>query len=406
MENKDKLSEIFNDDTLGILDVKPLNSPAKNEHERLVESYQEILDFYKQNKREPKPGNCVQETSLYYRLDGIRKNGEKIDRLSSFDKYGLLQKPREKEIKSIDDIFESDNLGLLEDDSNGLFDLKHVPARTNRESADFIANREPCKNFKDYEYLFKEIQGDLSKGKRTLIKFSESNLKEGNFYVHNGILLYLERANLESAPRKYGSGTRIRKDGRTLCIFENGTQSNMLYRSLYKALLDNGKTVTKTQEEIAEEFNEKTKNITDEDVENGFIYILKSCSKEENIETIQNLYKIGYSNIPVEERIKNAEQEPTFLMAPVKIVTTFKCFNLNPQKLEQLLHNFFGNSCLNMDIFDNDKRRHTPREWFIAPLNVIEQAIEYIISGEIVDYKYDAKTKEIVIREKVTGDFF
>jgi hypothetical protein len=399
MDNKKDLSDIFDNDPLGLLDVKALNSPAKNETERLIDTYQEISDFYKKNKREPQLGNCVQETSLYYRLDGIRKNSEKIDRLASHDKYGLLQKPREKEIKNIDDVFESDNLGLLDDDSNGLFDLKHVPGRTDRESADFIANRKPCKNFKDYEYLFKEIQGDLSKGKRSLIKFSESNLKEGNFYVHNGILLYLESANLESAPRKYGSGARIRKDGRTQCIFENGTQSNMLYRSLYKALLDNGKTVTKTQEEVAEEFSEKTKNITDEDVENGFIYILKSCSKEENIKTIQNLYKIGYSNIPVEDRIKNAEQEPTFLMAPVKIVTTFRCYNLNPQKLEQLLHTFFGNSCLSIDIFDNNKQRHTPREWFIAPLHVIEQAIEYIISGEIVDYKYDANNQEIIRRK-------
>ena len=100
MENKDKLSEIFNDDTSGILDVKPLNSPAKNEHERLVESYQEILDFYKQNKREPKPGNCVQETSLYYRLDEIRKNGEKMTDYPRLINTGYYKNPGKKKLKA------------------------------------------------------------------------------------------------------------------------------------------------------------------------------------------------------------------------------------------------------------------------------------------------------------------
>ncbi|WP_047154984.1 GIY-YIG nuclease family protein [Aneurinibacillus tyrosinisolvens] len=69
---------------------------------------------------------------------------------------------------------------------------------------------------------------------------------------------------------------------------------------------------------------------------------------------------------------------------------------MNPQKLEQLLHNFFGNSCLNIDIFDKNGRRYTPREWFIVPLSVIEQAIHFILNGEIVDYTYDSQRQIIV----------
>jgi len=398
MDNSKKLFEIFEDDKSGILDVKSSNTPYKSEDDRLAGSYQEIADFCKQNKREPQLGNGVLETTLYFRLKGIRENSDKSAILASKDSLGLLLKPTEKEIRSIDDIFSNDNLGILDSDAESIFTLKHVPKQDTRESADFIANRKPCKDFKKYECLFKEIQHDLSTEKRKLIKFSELNLKEGNFYVHNGILLYLESTNLEIAPQKYKSGSRIRKDGRTRCIFENGTQSNMLYRSLYKALLNNGKTVTKTKEEIAAELSKKTGSITDEDRECGFIYVLKSCSKVDKIVTIEDLFKIGYSNIPVEERIKNATVEPTYLMAPVKIVTTYKCYNLNPQKLELLLHTFFGTSCLNIDVFDNNGKRHIPREWFIAPLNVIEQAIELIISGEIVDYKYDSVIQAIIER--------
>jgi len=76
-------------------------------------------------------------------------------------------------------------------------------------------------------------------------------------------------------------------------------------------------------------------------------------------------------------------------MAPVHVVETFECFNLNPQKLELLLHKFFGKVCLEVDVFDKSGKRFTPREWFIAPLPVIEEAIELIISGEIINYTYD-----------------
>ena len=110
------------------------------------------------------------------------------------------------------------------------------------------------------------------------------------------------------------------------------------------------------------------------------------------------MQKVGYSKNDVEDRNKNAEKEPTYLMAPVRIKGAWKCYNMNPQKLEQLLHNFFGNSCLEIDVFDEKGKRHTPREWFIAPFEVIEQAIELIINGKIVKYRYDAENGVIVMK--------
>ena len=166
----------------------------------------------------------------------------------------------------------------------------------------------------------------------------------------------------------------------------------MLLRSLSAELYKNGRRISENENGLLGGL----KNINEEDNETGFIYILKSLSSDPKIQKIQNLYKIGYSSIPVEERIKKAEQKPTYLMAPVRIVSTFICYNLNPQKLEQLTHSFFGKTCLNFDIFDNDGIRHTPREWFIAPLEVIEEAIKFIISGEIINYSYDTERQIIV----------
>ena len=116
------------------------------------------------------------------------------------------------------------------------------------------------------------------------------------------------------------------------------------------------------------------------------------------INSIQNLYKIGYSTTIVEDRIKNAEKEPTYLMAAVKIESVYKTYNMNTQKFEQLLHNFFGASCLNIDIYDEKLRRKMPQEWFVAPLQIIENAIELIISGDIVKYRFDVAKNEIVKR--------
>ena len=147
-----------------------------------------------------------------------------------------------------------------------------------------------------------------------------------------------------------------------------------------------------------QDFLEGFNNITEEDEETGHIYVLTSQSKKEEIASLENLYKIGYSSISVQERIKNAENEPTYLMAPVKIESSWMCYNMNAQKFESLIHRFFGHTCLEIDVFDNNGIRHTPREWFIVPIEAIEQAISLIISGKIVDYRYD-KESEVIVRK-------
>jgi len=409
--DKDKiLNEIFNNDPLGLLNFKPKNSTARTDDERLLASFQEINVFFEKHGKEPEPNpSNVSEYQLYSRLKYLREDEIKIGMLKSCDSHNLLpaiesnqvNKPqasykKPKEINSIDDILGDDSLNILGDDSEGLFDFKHTPKEYERANADFVARRKPCKDFDKYEAIFKEIQKDLANGKRKLIEFKEDNLREADFYVHKGILMLLEKVNISQEEQTFSSGRRVRKDGRTRCIFENGTESNMLYRSLVKILYVNGRVVTQNIDKVNRDFIEKYSNITNEDEEAGYIYILKSKSTDEGITSIQNLFKIGYSKIDVQERIKNAEKEPTYLMAPVSIQGAWKCYNMNPQKLEQLLHNFFGNSCLELDVFDEKGKRHTPREWFIAPIEVIEQAIELIINGKIVNYKFDAGNMTIV----------
>lgn len=412
MDKDDVLDDIFNNDPLGLLEFKSRNTNAQTADERLLASFQEVNNFFDANGEEPQPNPTnISEFQLYARLKNLRENDEKVGMLAEHDVHHLLpiieqsqvsepeahyEKP--KEISSIDDILGDDSLDILGGDAEGLFDFKHTPKEDDRANADFVARRKPCDDFEKYEPIFQEIQADLANGKRSLIEFKEDNIKEGYFYTHNGVLMLLECIDISQGEQSFSSGKRTRKDGRTRCVFENGTVSNMLYRSLAKILYVNGRVVTQDIDKMNEDFAASFSNITNEDEEDGYIYVLKSKSTDEQISSIQNLFKIGYSKVDVVERIKNAEKEPTYLMASVSIQGAWKCFNMNPQKLEQLLHNFFGRSCLELDVFDAKGKRYTPREWFIAPLEVIEQAIELIISGKVVGYKFDQENMMIVNR--------
>lgn len=411
MDKDQILNEIFENDPLGLLQIKQRSSNARTADDRLQASFDEINAFVEKNGNPPKAnaGN-ISEYQLYSRLNALKGDEEKVLLLKPIDKFGLLPdlqvaaaaEPQEnyqkaKTINSIEDILGDDDLDILGGDE-GLFDFKHTPKDFERAEANFVARRKPCKNFKKYEDIFKEVQNDLKIGKRKLIAFKQGVLREEAFYVHNGVLFLLENINITQKEHYQPDGTRVREDGRTRCIFENGTESNMLKRSVEKILYANGKAVTENFDKVNEGFLKQFSTVTDEDEETGYIYVLRSKSKDEQISSMPNLFKIGYSKSDVAERIKHAEKEPTYLMAKVEYVAGWKCFNMNAQKFEQLIHNFFGSSCLNMDIFDESGKRFTPREWFIAPIEVIEQAIDLIISGKIVKYKYDPENMAIIER--------
>ena len=392
------LTEIFENDTHGLLYEKRKVTNEVTSDERLRASLEDINKFIDVNKHEPGANiSNMSEYELYSKLKGLRENPEKIETLISLDRHNILNKEK-KQINSIEDIFKSDSLDILSDDSEDIFNFKHTPKDFERAKAEFVGRRTKCKDFDNYEHLFKEVQNDLSLGKRKIIKFKFSTLREGSYYVHNGQLFLIESIDFTREHGFKEGGARVFKDGRTRCIFENGTESNILLRTVEKNLYSNGKAVTENVSKVLEEFNEQFSGVTEEDKESGYIYALKSKSKKEEISSIENLYKIGFCSTTVEERIKNAEKQPTYLMSPVQIVASWKCYNMNAKKFEQLIQRFFGESCLEIDVFDENDKRHSPREWFIAPLEEIENAISLIITGKIVDYKYDVEYQKIVRR--------
>ena len=384
------LDDILKDDPLDLLEDVKVKNPVVTADDRLTASFEEINLFYQEHKKEPSKNADMTQRGLYARLEGIRNNPSKIEALKKYDRFNLLVDKTTKKVNSIDEIFENDPLGLLENTQDeDIFTLKNLPKiEKDRAEADFVAKREKFKDFEKYEKLFIDCQADLKAKRRELVPSVESQLDIGTFCVLDGVLLYI--ADIKDGYR--GNSGKINR--RTTLIFENGTKSNMLLRSLGKRLKDSGKMVTKLESEK----EKKLFAVTDDDKQNGYIYILKSLSTDDRIATKRNLYKIGFSTTSVEQRIQNAKDDPTYLMADVKIVSAYEVYNVNPHKLEQLIHQFFGNSCLDIDIVGENGKVHRPREWFIAPLNVIEEAIELIINGNIVLYKYDSLKEEIVSR--------
>ncbi|MFT0214035.1 GIY-YIG nuclease family protein [Pseudomonas sp. F1_0610] len=299
------------------------------------------------------------------------------------------------DIKSLEDIFNDDDLGLLDDGKDGdIFKIKHVPVQ--RIAADEVAKRKRCKDFGQFEHLFKDVHRELREGKRKLLPFNDKGyqLVEGSYYVLSGLLVYLAGINFTSEAKTV-DGKRFRKDGRTRTIFENGTESTMLYRSLAKALYKDGRIVSETNEQENSNFYTNFSGITEEDTSTGYIYILKSKSADPRIQLYDHLYKIGFATTTVEKRVANARKEPTYLMADVEVIAEYQAFNINPQKFEYYLHAFFGESCLDLLVADKDGKNHQPKEWFIAPLEVIQQAVELLVNGQIMSYQYNRFKKVI-----------
>lgn len=395
------IDDIFDDDDFGLLDSKAKASTVKTDEDRLIDSFEDINAFFDKNKREPNKSS-MSEYGLMAKLKNFRENEAQKKVLKPFDRHNLLGYV-EMEKQTIDDILNDDDLGLLDADKDlDIFKFKHTPRPEERAEADFVAQRKPLKEkeFEKYEVMFQKVHKEIKEGKRKIKPFAniEKNLHVGDFYIMDGLLLYLESANLKKEEIEHITSKRTRVEGRTRTIFENGTYSNMLYTSLGRGLQNNGKLITNTYENIEQDLFINTGLVMEEDIQLGWIYVLKSKSTNSQIVNIKDLYKVGFASNSVNERIKNAKYEATYLFAEVQKVATYKVYNRNAEKLENLIHRFFANACLDIDLFNEKGQRLNPREWFVVPFDVIEETIQLILNENIVHYEYDPLTKKIKLK--------
>ncbi|OFD66288.1 hypothetical protein BWGOE4_08970 [Bacillus mycoides] len=352
----------------------PPKKAPKVQYDLEVEKFLEIVDFVKENGCEPqKVPTDLAERSLASRLIGIRKDPERMEYLKQYDEVGLLEKKQKEimipKISSIDDILNSGSSELLGDSlvndaTSSIFDTSSLQKVITMP--DYIAKRKKMKDFEEFEGLFKRCHKEITEGKRKILPFkNEQDIQSNSFYVLKGVLLYVDAV----AERKKIKG---KTNARLRCVFENGTESDMLLRSLATDLYKHGRRVTENEATLLD-------NIREDDVSAGFIYVLKSLSTDPQISSIKNLYKIGFTTGLVENRIKNAENESTYLYAPVEIVTTYQVLNMNASKFETAIHHALANNNLDVSILGANGKMLVPKEWFIVTLEELQDIVDDIV---------------------------
>lgn len=380
-----ELEKIFEDPLLA-----DVTAPRKRitSSDRLVAGFQEILAFYEINGRLPE--DTPAEASLFHKWTGILKSEKKIERCRPFDDLGILPQPEQAadepqpeyhreltEEEQLEAILNDPLLADIEDGADlGLFDVPEYMRRRleARKEAEYVGKHRPCEDFDKYADGFKGIQQGLKSGKYRLVKFSAKLLKIGNYFIENGMIGFLAAFEDEGV-NKHGD-----RDGRTRVIYENGSESDIKYKTITKNLSVTGYSVIDTSDMSDEEF-EQCFTLTDKDVESGTIYVLRSKSSRPEIAAIKGLYKIGFTVTSVESRIANARNEPTYLCADVEVVATWKVYNVKSSTFEALIHKLFASVQLQVTVDG-----HQPKEWFIVPFNVIEEAVNAIISGKPIEY--------------------
>ena len=372
----------------GLLE-EPTKKHRLTTEDRLDRAFLEIAEFYRTHGRRPSSQTRnIAERRLGARLDGFLANQVRADAVADLDDFGLLTP--ENPPKNIDELLARDDLDLLGDDDD-IFDLTPIPSRIVTDKDVEVAKRKKARDFSQFENLFKVKHAELAAGDAVLRNFSGiSTIRQGSFFVLGGVMLFVS----EVGERDYKvSGGSYRPRERLRVIFENGTESSMYRTSLAIRLAEqNGRAVVPANHVLSLD------ELGDADIETGHIYVLRSLSSDPQIAGLEDLHKIGFSRTPVSQRIKNAKNEPTYLMAPVEVVADYRVYNIRPSALERLIHRVFSDVRLNLSQVGPNGEIYNPSEWFIVPIDAIDQAIEMTVNGDITDFTYDPTTQTFIYR--------
>lgn len=383
---------------LGIKPKSKKSSVRNPREERIIAGFDEIQQFVDRHKRIPQQGEGrdIGERIYAIRLDCILESSESRVLLVPHDRHGLLSdegKDSEDESRAISDTDLLKQLGISTD-TNSIKNLRHVRSSSERNFSDVVASRRKCEDFEYFNRLFDIVQEELDKGVRETRPFEiKSEIEKGRFFIVGGLKAYVAD---KGAPFRTDHGVI---DARLRVIFDNGTESNLLMRSLHRALnKDNaGRRITdRTSGPLF------SSSVEEKDQKSGLIYVLRSESNLPEIKKNRNLiHKIGVTNEDLNRRLAGANLQTTFLMANVKVVATYRLYNIQRKSFEKLIHSIFSCAKLDISIEDRFGRLVSPKEWFFVPLHEIEQAIDRIIDGTITSYVYDLKSARLVERKDI-----
>lgn len=403
-------------DEFGHLDVKAIVVPAQFSAD--IAKFNEICDFIKTHERSPEPTGDLYEKSLHRRLRAYQLNTALHEVLQPFDLNNLLSSanesaipvlthfvnepvfvmpshtievPQYENVTSLDDIFNSDCFAQMDSTDNSLFDIQHIPTNSAGGIAkpDEVAQFRACQNFYIFEPVFADIHAKIASGEMTTAPFQfTSRLEEGDSFILDGVVFIVDQVG------EYRHDNAGRYDPRLRLVFENGTESNHYMQSMQKRLsgAEQGVRLVRPADSVLDSFN----NVSHRDKLAGQIYFVTTTSTNPVLAAIPDLVKIGYTSQTVEERTKNAANEPAFLEAPIRVIGVMDCYNLNPNKFETLIHGFLHAQRLNVTLTSKNGSTYKPNEWFSVPIETVREVVKRIIDGSIVHYRMDNTTGRLL----------
>ena len=394
MAKKKKLTE-EDDALLAELGIE-IESRGSSAHsvraERIIAGFLEIQKFVDEKGRLPEHGEDkdIFERLYAVRLDAIRKQEECISVLKDLDYQKLLSNEYIGTSKLADELDDDQllrELGVSGYEDNSITNLKHVKSREDRKAAEEVANRTRCEEFERFKPLFDTIKKEIDAGFRNTVQFrkdagfTKTSLGTGQFIIIGGLLSFIaEIGETFKAPNG-------EDDARLRVIYANGTESNILLRSLIRAMYKDETSRFITELDNGPLFSGE---YSDDDVASGTIYVLRSLSNHPLVNANRNIvHKIGVTGGDIKKRIANAKFDPTFLMAEVEVVAAYNLANINRTKLEKIIHKFLGAVNLNIEVKDRFGKIVMAREWFLVPIFIIDEMVEKIKDGTVGDYYYD-----------------
>lgn len=391
------MADLDDDELLEALGVEaaPVKAGGRTpREERIVAGFEDILRFHEAHQRAPQhgEGRDIFERLYAVRLDRLRKLPEARALLAGLDEPGLLSEASATSA-GVDELGEDAllaELGVSADPSDpaDVTVLRHVRSHADRQAAQEIAERTPCADFDKFQPLFERAQRELKDGLRQAIAFKgEASVEQGSFFIVGGQFAYVadKGDEFETSSRQ--------PDARLRLIYGNGTESNLLMRSLQRALTQDGNGRRLSEPDAGPLFGDTAEP---DDIETGTIYVLRSLSRHPFVAEHRTLiHKIGVTGGKVQARIADAGNDATYLLAAVEIVAEYKLHNLSRTKLESIFHRLFAAVQLELTIEDRFGKPVKPREWFMVPLQVIDEAVQRIRDGTITGLVYDPRTASL-----------
>jgi T5orf172 domain len=392
------MADLDDDELLEALGVElaPIKAGGRTpREERIIAGFEDILRFHESHGRMPQhgEGGDIFERLYAVRLDQLRRLPEAHALLAELDKPGLLSGA--PAIPAAVDELDEDallaELGVTGDpaDQSDINVLRHVRPHVERQAAEEIADRTLCADFDRFQPMFVQVEQELKSGMRKALRFGrDTSIDKGNFFIVGGQLAYVAEVG-ETFKAPNGES-----DARLRVVYANGTESNLLRRSLQRALYkdDSGRRLTDT--DMGPLFGDQAEP---DDIETGTIYVLRSLSAHPFVaQHCTLIHKIGVTGGRVETRIADSENDATYLLARVEIVAEYKLHNLSRTKMESIFHRLFGAVQLDLTIENRFGKPVKPREWFVVPLHVIDEAVERIRDGTITELVYDPQTARLV----------